>query len=182
MGKRLVMALLLATLAVLLPGGLAAGGGETVAAGAAVADASGRAHSEPADRRGKGKKRPGCRKFCQQAGGFGDGGETPAQPVVFPEQVIGGTRDRIVAVKATCQLDTECVGAIILNGRHVYEYGRADLRIPAQSTRKVKVGLSRKGLEALKERGDDRRVAATAPLTDETQPVSFSKRITLLAP
>lgn len=179
-----MIALLVATLALLVPGSIQPGGAVVAAAGAGgagfAADAGERAGA--AAERGKGKKRPGCRKFCQQAGGFGDGGEDPSQPVDLPEQRIGGARDRIVAVKATCRLDSECVGAIILNGRHVYEYGRADLRIPAQTTRKVKVGISRKGLAALKKKGDDRGAFVTVPLVDPTQPVSFSKRITLLAP
>ena len=63
-------------------------------------------------------KRPGCRRFCQQAGGFGDNCMPEVQdcdPVEVPAQKVDGTRDRVVAIRATCELDRDCVGAILLS-------------------------------------------------------------------
>ena len=62
------------------------------------------------------------------------------------------------------------------------EYGRADLEIPAGVTTKVKVGISQRGLEYLKEKGGDRSAYATVPLIDDNPPVpvSISGKITLL--
>lgn len=131
----------------------------------------------------KKKKRPGCRKFCQQAGGFGGGPPTTdPRPVSIFEQEIGGTRDRIIKVRATCQLDVDCVGAIVLTSRRVINFGRADLEIPAQTTSRVPVGITRKALASLKEHGADRKVSAAVPLVDETQSVSFSPLLTVLPP
>ena len=109
----------------------------------------------------------------------------------MPDQTVGGTRDRVVAIRATCTLDHDCVGAIILTSfkgefgrRFAGEYGRADLEIPAGETSKVKVGISKKGLEYLKEHGDDKSAFATVPLIaeDPPDPVSISGDITLLKP
>jgi hypothetical protein len=129
---------------------------------------------------GKGKKRPGCRRFCQQAGGFGGGDDVDDMPVQIREQTIGGTRDRIVSVQATCALATDCVGAIILNNRKI-EYGRADLEIPAGQTKDVPVGISRSARDWLEEHGKDEKAFATVPLV-ETQVLSVSERLTILAP
>ena len=186
----MLLSLLIAATTVALAGVGAQASETPVAAAESAIGAADRAGEKVAERgkgkckRGKGKckkKRPGCRRFCQQAGGFG-GDETPNQPIHFPDQVIGGARDRIVNVKAACTLDTKCVGAILLNGTgKVYEYGRADLKIPAHEEAKVPIGISRKALDSLKEHGDD-QVFATVPLVDMTQPVSVSTRMTLLAP
>jgi hypothetical protein len=135
----------------------------------------------------RGKKRPGCRRFCQQAGGIGCRGPClpippEQQPVMMLRQTLDGTRDRIVKVTATCNLDTDCVGAIILISFRG-EYGRADLRIPARTEVKVPVGLSRRGLDTLEKEGRDRNVEANVTLK---RPVparkSISEPLTLLPP
>ena len=134
------------------------------------------------------KKRPGCGRFCQQAGGIGCRRSPclpipPAeQPVMMLRQTLDGTRDRIVKVTATCNLDTDCAGAIILISFRG-EYGRADLRIPAHTEAMVPVGLSRKGLETLEEEGRDRNVEADVHLKSSV-PIrtSISEPITLLPP
>ena len=60
------------------------------------------------------------------------------------QQTLDGTRDRIVEVTATCNLDFDCVGAIILISFRG-EYGRADVRIPARTEAVVPVSSSRTG-------------------------------------
>lgn len=125
------------------------------------------------------KKRPGCGKYCQQAGGFGAGEQPELQPVDILAQELRGTRDRIVSVTATCNLETTCVGAIILDSRPL-EYGRADLRIPAQTTAKVPVGISQKGLDRLRDRGDQ-KAFAVVPLRG-SEVLSISETLTLIAP
>jgi len=110
--------------------------------------------------------------------------------VEIPAQTVRGTRDRIVAIRATCTLDHDCVGAIILNSFKgdfdppENEYGRADLKIPAGETKSVKVGLSKKGVEYLKVDGPDKTAFATVPLVDKNPPapVSISDDIELLKP
>lgn len=137
--------------------------------------------------RGKKKKRPGCRRFCQQAGGFGCRGPClpippEQQPVMMLRQTLDGTRDRIVKVTATCNLDSDCVGAIILISFRG-EYGRADVRIPARTEARVPVGLSKRGLETLEKKGRDRNVEANVTLK---RPVparkSISEPLTLVPP
>jgi hypothetical protein len=191
MKSRMPIPLLIAAVALLVPAGLQASDGLATAS-AKAGSAAERATGQIAYR-GKGK-RPGCRRFCQQAGGFGECTDTPEEcnPVEMPDQTVGGTRDRVVAVRATCTLDHDCVGAIILTsfkgdfGSYEFpgEYGRADLEIPAGETRKVKVGISKAGLAYLKKHGDDRSAFATAPLVphDPPDPASISGDITVLAP
>ena len=110
----------------------------------------------------------------------------------MPDQKVGGTRDRVVAISATCTLDHDCVGAIILtsfkgdfgSADFPGEYGRADLEIPAGQTKDVKVGISKQGFEYLKEHGPDKSAFATAPFVDRVppDPASISGDITLLKP
>jgi hypothetical protein len=182
---RLMIPLLVVAISVVVPAGLQAGVG-VAEAGPAAAGSVERAAIAERGKGGKGKKRPGCRRFCQQAGGFGDNCDENTQdcdPVEIPAQRIEGTRDRIVAMSATCELDRECKGAVILTSlRGEFEYGRADLRIPAGETRKVKVGISREGLDYLKEHGEDKSAFATVPLVYKDVPVSISGDLTLLAP
>lgn len=134
------------------------------------------------------KKRPGCRRFCQQAGSFGGDSEGEI-PVSFPSQKIRGTGDRLVEVRATCNLDIDCEGAIILDGYEngYIEYGRADLLIPSKATRDVRIGLTRQAKRHLERHGRDREAFATAPLREPgtdfiAEPVSLSPPLTLLPP
>lgn len=169
------------TIGVIAAGAYASGdpsaaNGAPSAAFASIADRSGgSAGAAPL----RGRKRPGCRRFCQQAGGFGAGDEPEVWPVDVPQQIIAPPRNRVIRLTATCNLDTECVGAIIVDSLKL-EYGRADLEIPAHVTERVKVGISRKALDYLRRKGD-RRVFATVPLRSD-DPVSFSDKLTLLAP
>jgi hypothetical protein len=183
---RLMIPLLALAIAVVVPASLQASVGAPQAGPAADAGALERADIAQRGKKGKGKKRPGCRRFCQQAGGFGDNCDENTQdcdPVEIPAQTVDGTRDRIVALRATCELERECKGAIILTSLEGgFEYGRADLRIPAGESRKVKVGISRKGLDYLKEHGKDKTAFATVPLVYKDVPVSISGDLTLLAP
>ena len=127
----------------------------------------------------RGKKRPGCGRYCQQAGGIGCR-RSPClpippdqQPVAMFRQRIDGTRDRIVKVTATCNLDIDCAGAIILISFRG-EYGRADVKIPARTEVKVPVGLSKRGLETLENEGRDPAVEANVTLR---RPVPVRKSI-----
>jgi hypothetical protein len=123
---------------------------------------------------------PGCDRFCRQAGGFG-AGEIEDLPVTIPAQEIP-VREGIAEVRATCDLDVDCVGAIILSGSHIPEYGRADLEVPAGTEAVARVEITPEGLEALEREGDDPESVVTIPLVDESQPVSFSDFLTILAP
>ena len=186
-GKWVTLAIAVATLGACTGGALAASSSSTTETVASAPRAAG--HTAL-----RGKKRPGCRRFCQQAGGFGECTDTPEEcnPVDMPDQTVGGTRDRIVAIRSTCTLDHDCVGAIILtsfkgdfgSADFPGEYGRADLEIPAGATKNVKVGISKQGLEYLKKHGPDKSAFATAPLVDRVppDPASISGKIKLLRP
>jgi len=137
-----------------------------------------------------GKKRPGCGKFCHESGGFGpppgDAGDPVLDAVEILPQTLDGTRDRIVNVRATCLLEVKCYGAIILRGGKIFEYGRANLRVPALTTVKVPVGLTREALESLEEHGKERNARAHVFLVSEDGPAFgpdySSKRLTILPP
>jgi hypothetical protein len=93
-------------------------------------------------------------------------------------------RDRIFGIHATCRLDRKCIGAIIVSGLHrdLLEYGRANLRISAHTSRKVLVGITQKGLRYLERHGRDGHVFAAVPLIYRHAPVSVSPQFTLLPP
>lgn len=124
-------------------------------------------------------RQPGCGSFCRQAGGFGAGPRPAKMPVAIPSQTIKVDRNGIFGVRATCQLDRRCVGAIVVAGVDA-SYGRADLRIAAHTTRVVLVGSSRQGLRYLRRHGRD-RVVVNVPLV-RNDVLSFSGLLTLLAP
>ncbi len=179
------------TVAVGSVGAQASGGTIAASDSADVAGVSDRA-AERATKRGKGKKRPGCRKYCQQAGGFGDDCDADVEdcdPVEIRKQTLDGTRDHIVSIRATCELAQDCVGAIILSSfkgefgplSRYGEYGRADLEIPAGETRNVKVWIEKPGYEYLKKHGKDKSAFATVPLIADV-PVSISQNLTILPP
>lgn len=128
--------------------------------------------------RRKKRRRPGCGRFCRQAGGFGAGPDSGRGPVLIHKQRVRADRDWIIAVRATCRRSKECVGAILIEGR--VSYGRADLRIPARATRRVEVGIRKRGRRSLRRRGPDRDAFAAVPLTDFT--LSVSRTLTLIAP
>ena len=142
----------------------------------------GAANTTAAERRGR--RRPGCGRFCRQAGGFGGGPQDTPDPVQVPKQRVRVARDRIFGVHATCRLNRKCIGAIIVNsaGPEFIEYGRSNLRIPPHTTRKVLVGITQPGLRYLRQRGVDRQAFATVPLVYGDEPVSFRNRFTLLPP
>jgi hypothetical protein len=126
------------------------------------------------------RRRPGCGRFCRQAGGFGAPPTDQPEPVRIPRQRVRVADDWIFAVRATCRLTKTCIGAIIVAGR--VEYGRADLRIPAGATRRVLVGVSAQGRRSLRRHRRDRRGFATVPLIYDDAPVSISSKLTILAP
>jgi hypothetical protein len=123
------------------------------------------------------RHRPGCGKFCRQAGGFGAGPETKV-PVKIRRQTIR-VDDGLIGIRAHCSLERKCVGAILVTGHNNIEYGRADLRIPEDETRTVFVPITREGRRYLRRHGRDRQVFASVPLKGN-HPVSISKRLTLL--
>ena len=125
------------------------------------------------------RKRPGCGRFCQQAGGFGADDEVG--PVEIPPQVLGGTRDGVVAISSTCNFDRDCVGAIILAHARL-EFGRANFSVPAGETRLVRVGITRRAKKWLVEHGDARNAFATVPLVYDDVPLSIGDHLRILAP
>jgi hypothetical protein len=102
-------------------------------------------------------------------------------PVRIASQKIRVARDRVIGVRATCRLDKRCIGAILVNNLQ-FEYGRANLRIPAHDTRKVLVPVSRQGIRYLRRHGRDRHAFATVPLIYRHAALSISDRLTLLPP
>jgi hypothetical protein len=122
-------------------------------------------------------RRPGCDKFCRQAGGFGAGPGTKV-PVKIRRQTIR-VDDGLIGVTASCTLEHKCVGAILLVGHDNIEYGRANLRIPEDQTRVVFVPITSRGRRFLNRVHHDHHVFASVPL-NSNDPVSFSKRLTLL--
>jgi hypothetical protein len=130
-------------------------------------------------RRRRHRRRPGCGSFCRQAGGFGAGPGAGEGPVLIRSQRVRADRDWIIAVRAICRRDTACVGAILVDGR--VSYGRADLRIGAHATRRVRVAVPAAGRRYLRRHRRDRRVFATVALKDNA-PISISSRLTLLRP
>jgi hypothetical protein len=163
-------------------------GGVAASAQPAAEDTATRSGETNQANRGKGK-RPSCRRFCAQAGGFGacddpDPEVCPPEDVDIPAQKIDGTRDLVISVRATCKLAEDCIGAILVNSfKGEFEYGRADFEVPAGQTAKVKVGISKQSLQYLKKHGKDKSVFVTVPLDKEIDSVSVSADgITILPP
>src|SRR4051812_34160098 len=50
------------------------------------------------------RRRPGCSRFCRQAGGFGAPPDSVIEPVRIRKQRVRVARDGIVAVRATCRI------------------------------------------------------------------------------
>ena len=179
-----VLALVVAVVALLLETQSAAAPGGTTQA----ASAGGGAVPAAEKRKRRRHRRPGCGRFCHQAGGFGpcairrDGTRVCSKlrhPVKIPRQTIRVGRRGNMRIRARCGRGRRCVGAMVVAGRD-FEYGRADLRIPGRRARIVRVPLSRKGRRYLRRHhGRDRRVFATAFL-NESDTFSNSPRLTLL--
>jgi hypothetical protein len=130
-----------------------------------------------ADKRKRRRRRPGCNKFCRQAGGFGAGPEKVKEPVFIPRQRIR-IEDGIIGIRAHCRLrHRNCVGAILVDGR--ISYGRANLWIERRDSRVIRVFVPRKARRNLRRHHRDRHVFATVPLRGN-HPVSVSHRLTLL--
>jgi hypothetical protein len=110
----------------------------------------------------------------------------------MPKQRVRVARDRIFSVRAKCRLNRICIGAIIVNDLHrrrsekgqpgMFEYGRANLRIPPHKWRKVLVGMTREGRRFLRSHGRRRPAFATAPLIYGDVLVSVSGRLRLRLP
>ena len=172
----------------------AAAGGESARSqrdSRAAADAAAERTAPLAERRGR--RRPGCGRFCRQAGGFGGGGPHKTY-VLVRSQKIRVARDRIFGVRATCLLRRPCVGAILVDSPNpccepdniangVSRYGRADLRIPAHATRKVLVGITRRGFSYLKRhRRDPDAYTVVQLIQNKDDIVDVSPYLTMLAP
>jgi hypothetical protein len=143
---------------------------------AAVAEQGTPARADKRKRRKR--RRPGCNRFCRQAGGFGAGPEKVKEPVVIPRQTVK-VEDGIIAIRAHCRLrHLNCVGAILVDGPNV-SYGRANLWIERRDSRLVRVFVPRKARRYLRRHHRDRHVFATVPLRSN-HPVSISHRLTLL--
>ncbi len=170
------IAVLTAALTILVATGA---GASDSAPAAAVIKGAGDAEPEP----WRSRKRPGCRRFCQQAGGYGQGEPFEDQSVDIPAQTVGPPRNRVVRMTGTCNLDVECVGAIILSSSKL-EFGRADLRMPPLATSVVKVAISREALEYLDEQGPKGAKAGIQLNTGDPDvlDLSLSGRLTLLSP
>jgi hypothetical protein len=128
-------------------------------------------------------RRPGCNKFCHQAGGFGpcafiNGKHVCSRarhPVKIRSRIVRVGRFGIIGIRATCRRKRKCVGAMVVDGH--LAYGRANLRIPAHETRVVRVAVTRKGRRYLRHHGGDRHALAKAFLNESD---TFSvRRITL---
>ena len=121
---------------------------------------------------------PECGTFCRQAGGFG-GGPPPGQvPVEIAPQEVSVDPNGVFGIRSSCRLGRTCIGAIVVSNLDV-EYGRADLRIPAHSTRVVEVAMSKAGRTYFSRHGSDPRAFATVPLIYEDAAVSISGRLRL---
>jgi hypothetical protein len=174
---RIRIALALAVAAAFVPAGQAAAApGDAKPAPAAAAGASAPAALTTEKRR----RRPGCGRFCRQAGGFGAPPDPPPPPVKIASQTIRVAGDGLIGIRAKCRRKRTCVGAILVSSD--VEYGRANLRIPAGKTRTVLVAVTAKARRHLESQGRDRQVYATVPLTADDAPVSISGRLTLLPP
>ena len=166
----------LATLLALVAGAVLLATAQSSAAPERAKDATA-GSATPQATAAKRRRRPGCGKFCRQAGGFGAGPDDE-MPVKIKRQTVRVNANSIIAIRARCRLSSRCNGAIIVQG-HV-EYGRANLRIPAKATRRVRVFVTRAGRRYLDEHGADSTGFATVPLKDKDQPVSVSGDLTLL--
>jgi hypothetical protein len=180
--RSLRLTLLLAAVSGLLAGGGSAAstaGAESASPAPAAATGTAGAGEATAARRRRRhhRRRPGCSKYCRQAGGFGGGPDEPG-PVRIKRQKIRVDRDGIIGVRATCARDKKCVGAILVDGYNA-SYGRADLRVKAHKTRTVYVYVPRKGRRYLKRHGGDKHAFATVPLKDNA-PLSIGDELTLL--
>lgn len=125
-------------------------------------------------------ERPSCSEFCAQLGGFGAGPAAEEMAVEIAPQRIAVSEAGIAGVSATCTLDRECVGAIVLTSPEL-EYGRADLRIAAGTTGTVSVALSPEAARDLQQRGEA-EVIASIGFLDEEISAAFSPPLTLLPP
>ena len=130
-----------------------------------------------AEKRRRRRRRPGCNRFCRQAGGFGAPPTQVKEPVFIPRQTVR-IDDGIISIRAYCRLRRRnCVGAILVDGR--VSYGRANLWIERRDSRLIRVFVPRKARRNLRRHGRDRHVFATVPLKSN-HPVSISRRLTLL--
>ena len=131
----------------------------------------------------RGRKRPSCRRFCQQAGAYGQEEEFVDMSVDILAQTVAPPRNRVVRITGTCNLDRACVGAIILSGLRL-EFGRSDLRMPPLATSVIKVTITREAVEFLSERGQKWAKAGIQLKTGDPEvlDLSLSEKLTLLPP
>jgi hypothetical protein len=149
--------------------------------------------------------RLGCHEFCQQAGGYGAGGEAAAQIVrIDVDAPVMALADGTVPVKLTCDLGKPCTGALLLDALTVdrsdplhpeissQEMGRSDLVVGARATRTLGIPLSAFGRQWLQQNGrvkafftaDVRPTFDLLPPSEqaEVEPVSIKEIVLSKAP
>jgi hypothetical protein len=170
--------LLLVALAVLTATTQSAAAPSSTGTRSSKASASAGVPQGAAEKRKRRRRRPGCNRFCRQAGGFGAPPSAVKEPVGIPRQTVR-VEDGIIAIRAHCRLRRRnCSGAILVDGPNM-SYGRANLWIERHDSRLVRVFVPRKARKYLRRHHRDRNVYATVPLRGD-HPVSFSRRLTLL--
>jgi hypothetical protein len=115
----------------------------------------------------------GCHEYCQQAGGYGGGGEEKYYMNILTPDVVnidGGT----IPVSLECLLATPCRGAILIfpveSSGFYTEIGRSDMYVRAQGRRVVGVEVSRAGAQELAAGGGRLTVNITADYGDPACP------------
>ena len=110
--------------------------------------------------------RLGCHEFCQQAGGYGDGGGAAAPLIkIDVDAQVMALADGTVPVRLTCDFGKPCTGALLLDALNVdrsdplhpeissSEMGRSDLIVGAHATRTLGIPLSAFGRQWLQQHG-----------------------------
>ena len=179
---RLWVPLVLAAIAVLVVACGSAGGdpGSAERTSSTVAEAGGGpAAATAADRRGR--RRPGCGKFCRQAGGFGGGPSSGKMPVAFRRRGQGGRRQGhrrpgdLPAQQEVRRGDPGQQCALRVRPREPAHSRPQDAARSSCRCRGRASAISRR-------HGRDRGAFATVPLIYRHAALSFSGRLTLLPP
>jgi hypothetical protein len=202
---RLVLVILVAAAALLA--GVAASGASRGAPrdpGAKPATA-GSVRVAALQKRRRHRHRHGCHKYCRQAGGFGAiecrrhsrcirtfrryerknrHCDAHCWPVLIRHQQLRAHRHGIVGIRVSCRWKHRCFGAILLPSSG--EYGRADLRVRAHTTRTQYVRLTKRARRQLRRRGPDRAARAYVYLRGRAAvglpyPANESRRLVLRA-
>jgi hypothetical protein len=116
-------------------------------------------------------KRLGCGVYCQNAGGYGDGG---GGEILMRIETRGRVApvDGAVPVELTCLLSKPCKGAILISSSppDSVEVGRSDLLVEGGSTATIAVPMSLDAIAALERGGGRLRAYITADYGDPECP------------